>query len=159
MGSRSNLFFRATEYRNYTNTTVFQGLNFADTRAGVPDSMAAAGPSQICELLNGVTTNTAFVVYDKSGVTNLAHTNINGFFAVHDPDGTDYPTGAMSDPRIFFDSQSQCFVASAIDLGSKQAILAVCTNANNATNLIGGWKRYVIRVAQPVMLSDFDTLG
>lgn len=157
MGSRSNLFFQVTEYRNYVTNTFFPGLDFADTREGVPDSMGAVGP-YFCELLNGATTNTAFVVYDKSGVTNLAHTNINGFFAVHD--GTDYPTGQMGDPRILYDSKSQCFLASAIDVnGSEQVVLAVCTNASNATNLTGGWTRYLIRARQDEFASDFDTLG
>jgi hypothetical protein len=66
----------------------------------------------------------------------------------------------MTDPRIIYDSQSQCFVATAIDFTSKQVILAVCTNADNATNLTTGWTRYVLHVLQSgSTISDFDTLA
>lgn len=167
MGSRSNLFFRATENRIYTNATTFPGLGFADTRAINPDTMGAVGP-YFCELLNGKTnppTLSAFAVYSKSSGTNgpLVQTNINGFFAVHDPvDGTNYPTGSMTDTRILYDPQSQCWIATAIDTGSWQVMLAVCTNAINATNLTTGWNRYVLRVLQTqngYVSSDFDTPG
>lgn len=161
MGVRSNLFFRTTENRIYTNTTTFPGLAYSDSQAGTPDTMGAVGPNYFCELLNGhaLTTDPAFAVYSKVGLTNLVKTNMNGFFAVS-ADGTNYPQTTMSDPRIIYDSQSQCFVASAIDVFSKQVILAVCTNADNATNLTAGWKKYVLYVLQAgATFTDFDTLS
>jgi len=161
MGSRSHLSFRVTEYRNYVTNTVFQGLSFADTGAGVPDTMGAVGPNHYIELLNAAANAPeGIAVYNKSGTNaNVARTNLSGFFSVHDPDGTDYPTGTMVDQRILYDASSQAWVACAIDTGSHQVILAVSTNASNPTNLSSGWTRYVIRVAQPGVDSDFDTLG
>jgi hypothetical protein len=157
MAARSNLLFRVSEYRDYLTNTVFQGLNYTNTFGFVPDSMGAAGPSLFIELLNG-----RIAVYDKSGGTPLAQTSTegtNGFFSVRDTDGTNYPTKAVFDPRILYDSQSQCWVATAIDQGSWQVMLAICTNGAAATNLTTGWTRYVLRTAQAGLNTDSTRLG
>ena len=162
MSGRSNLWFRVEESRNYTTNSIFPGLNYADTLAIVPDTMAAAGPSHLCELLNegtagGVAGSASFAVYDKSG-GHIMQTNMTNLFAFVNS-GTPYPTGTLADPRILFDSQANCWVASAIDRGSSQVILVVCTNANNPTNLATGWARYVLRVAQPGADTGSDRVG
>jgi hypothetical protein len=156
MGSRSNLFFSASEYRNYVTNLVFQGLNYSNAPFFAADVMAAVGPNHVVELLNGI-----IAVYDKSGVL-LATNSMTNFFSLS-YGGTNYPTGSsITDPRLLYDSASQCWVASALDvpvsgLGG-QAILAVCTN-QNPTNVNTGWTRYVIPVQQAGANSDFDTLG
>jgi hypothetical protein len=159
MGTRSNLFLRASEDRDYVTNTVFLGLSFSNSPATPPDTMGAIGPNHFVELLNGVTTNTAIAVYDKSG-TLISQMSMSNFFAVT-VDGTNYPTGAdMVDPRILYDHGSSRWVACAMELpsGSGQVILAV-SNDENPTNLVSGWTRYLVRVRRDGLSVDYPTLG
>jgi hypothetical protein len=161
MGTRSNLFFRASEYRDYvlnTNTT-FTGLGSDDTGRDPPDTMGAIGPNHFVELLNGGTDATAAIaVYDKLGHL-IQETNTVNFFALT-VGGTNYPTGyIMADTRIVYDSQAQRWVASAFDgRGSGQVILAVSLT-DSPTNLITGWSRYLVDVSRNGLADDFPTLG
>ena len=157
MGTRSNLFLKATEYRDYqvdTNST-FTGLGFSDTGQDPPDSMGAIGPNHFVELLNGRGTNSAIAVYTKAGVL-VTKTNVLDFFRI----GTNYPTGdLMADPRILYDQQAQRWVACAIDInGSKQVILAV-SNGDSPTNLASGWTRHLMDLRRGSLQTDFTTLG
>ena len=158
MGQRSNLFLRASENRDYVTNSVFQGLGYTNTRAVVADTMGAVGPNHFVELLNGVTTNAAIAVYDKSGML-ISQASMSNFFAVAVA-GTNYPTEAMSDPRILYDHQSQHWVASAIQQSLGIVILAV-SNDDSPTNLASGWVKYVFQVrtnaSDPPV--DYDTLG
>jgi len=159
MGSRSDLFLRVTESRQYGTNTVFQGINWASLASTVtpPDTMGAVGPNHFVELLNGKSVSTSGIrVTDKTGGF-VAATNTVSFFS---GPGTNCPTGSeMVDVRILYDSGSQRWVASGLDdLGSKQVILAV-SNSDSPTNLDSGWTRYLIPVSQGGVGSDFDTLG
>jgi hypothetical protein len=156
-GSRTNLFLRATEFRDYVTNTVFQGLSYSNTRVLVPDTMGAVGQSNFVELLNGTGTNTAFAVYDKAG-TLISETSMTNFFAAVGSDGTNYPIGDMTDPRVLYDFQSQRWVASAIQHSGNIAILAV-SNDQSPTNLATGWMKYVIPVSTTLGGIDYDTLG
>jgi hypothetical protein len=157
MGSRSNLFLRASENRDYVTNTVFLGVSYSNTLTSVPDSMGAVGPNYFVELINN-----RIAVYDKVGgiVTQTHSTN---FFAVLDADGTNYPTGVnMVDPRILYDHGSGRWVACAMERppasGSGQVILAV-SNDENPTNLASGWTRYLVRVRRQGFDVDYPTMG
>jgi|GEM_PF-2767568 len=156
-GARTNLFLRATEFRDYVTNTLFQGLNFSNTLVIVPDTIGAVGPNNFVELLNGDGTNTGIAVFDKSG-TLISKMSMTNFFAALGTDGTNYPTGPMTDPRILFDFQSQHWVASAIQKNTNIAFLAV-SNDQSPTNLATGWSKYVIPVGTGAEGIDYDTLG
>ena len=148
MNGRTNLFLSASEYRDYVTNVVFPGLNQGVT---VPDTMGAIGPNNFVELLNGMIS-----VYDKSG-NLISQTNMAGFFAVS-VSGTNFPLTHTTDPRILFDSQSQRWVASAIEQSPNIAILAV-SNDDNPTNLTTGWQKYLLPVDRGYGNPDYDTLG
>lgn len=155
MGSRSNLFFRATEFRNYTTNLVYKGTIFGDDPTiFVSDAMGAIGPDNFVEVLNTLVT-----VYTRDG-TLVAETNMAGFFSMTDLDGTVYPTqGRTIDPRVLYDSQAGRWVASTLDHpGSGQVIIAV-SNGSSPTNLSTGWSRYLVRAQQTGLFADYDTLG
>jgi hypothetical protein len=156
IGGRSNVFFRASEFRDYsldTNLT-FTGLTYADSGLEVPDGIAAAGPNHIIEVVNGT-----LAVYGKETGTLVAETNTPGFFSIS-KGGTNYPTGGRAqDARILFDRQSQRWIASANDaFGSSELILVVSTN-DSPTNLATGWIRFLVPVTRDNLGSDFPTLG
>ncbi len=149
-------FFRASDDRDYVVITNFTGLGFSNTLVYIPDSMGAVGPNHFVELLNGFSTNSAIVAYDKSGNV-VAKTNVIDFFRI----GTNYPTGnTMVDPRILYDQESGRWVATALDAygSSKQVILAV-SNTNSPTNLVANWTRYLLTVHGRASFTDFPTLG
>jgi len=157
MHGRTNLFLKATEYRDYqvdTNST-FSGLGYAETGIDPPDSMGAVGPQHFVELLNGQDNNPAIAVYTKSGAL-VAWTNTADFFRIN----TNYPSGSrMVDPRILYDHQHQRWVACAIDIfGSQQVLLAV-SNGDSPTNLSTGWTRHLIDARRTDIVTDFTTLG
>jgi hypothetical protein len=156
MNGRTNLFLRASESRDYVTNGVFRGLSFSDTRQNTPDTMGAVGPNNFVELLNGVGTNTAIAVYDKSW-NLISRTSMTNFFMVS-VDGTNFTARNMADPRILFDSQSQRWVASAIQQSPNIAILAV-SDDDNPTNLTGGWQKYLLPVDRGSGTPDYDTLG
>jgi hypothetical protein len=159
MNQRTNLFLRASEVRDYITNTVFQGLSYSNTRAAIPDTMGAVGPNNFVELLNGTRTNPAIAVYSRAG-TLISQTSMTNFFAALGADGTNYPTGNMSDPRLLYDHESHRWVASAIQQEPGIIILAV-SNDDDPTNLAAGWRRHVIQIAQSSteMKPDYDTLG
>jgi len=118
--------------------------------------MGAAGPNHFAELLDG-----EIAVYNKSGGSPVSHTNMNGFFSVVDGNTT-YPTGnpaIMGDPRILYDAASQAWLASAIDQNLPAGHFGRLYQRRQSDKSRYRWIRYVIRLAQPGMVSDFDTLG
>jgi len=149
MGQRTNLFFRASEWRDYVTNVVFQGIVQTNTGITPPDTMGAVGPYHFLELLNG-----RAAVYAKSGGPPVAQTNLEGFFRID----TNHPSGLMGDPRILYDHQSQRWVACARDRGSDQVILAVSTS-ESPTNLATGWSKYLLQVRRGTNYTDFPTLG
>ncbi len=157
MNLRTNLFLRASESRDYVTNLVFIGLNETNTGVNPPDTMGAVGPNHFVELLNGRANKTAIAVYDKSG-NLISQTSMTNFFAAPGLGGTNYPTKDMTDPRILFDSQSQRWVASAIQQDPNVIILAVSNN-NSPTNLATGWQKYVIPADRGAGQCDYDTLG
>lgn len=156
MLGRTNLFLKATEYRDYqvdTNST-FSGLGYAETLRDPPDSMGAVGPEHFVELLNGESANPAIAVYTKTG-TLVAWTNTADFIR----NGTNYPIGSLlADPRILYDHKAQRWIACAIDGGSGQVILAV-SKSSSPTNFVTGWTNCLLTVKRPDLLTDFTTLG
>ena len=122
MGTRSNLFLRASEFRDYLADTeaMITGLNWGDTSLDPPDTMGAVGPNHFIELLNGQTGSSSLAVYDKT-TNGVAATNSADFFK-HTSAGLEYPTSrAAVDPRILYDHHSHRWVASALDRGSSQS--------------------------------------
>ncbi len=147
-------FFRASDDWDYVVITNFSGLGYTNTVVDPPDTMGAVGPNHFVELLNGFSTNSAVVVYDKSGNV-VAETNVIDFFRI----GTNYPkANSMFDPRILYDKESGRWVATSFDVGSSNVILAV-SSTNSPTNLVADWTRYLLSVNQPNMVTDFPTLG
>ena len=135
MGSRSVLFFRASELRDYVLVTNFDGLAVADAPsfAAKPDSMGAVSPDYFVQMLN-----VGVAVYDRVG-SLIAVTNLNDFFRI----GTNFPAGSMQDSRLLYDSVSNRWVACAQDQTSGQVALAV-SNDRNPTDFAGGWSKYLI---------------
>lgn len=156
MGQRPNLFFRASEDRDYTTNAVFLGLNFTNSQQLVPDSMGAVGPSHFVELLNGGLTNASIAVYDKSGAL-ISQSSPTNFFSVQGPDGTNYPTGSLADQRILYDSHSQRWVASSLQDSAGVVILAI-SNDDSPTNLVSGWTKHLIQFENGNAI-DYPTLG
>jgi hypothetical protein len=158
LGTRTNVFFRASEARDYVMITNFTGLGYSDTEVDPPDTMGAVGPNHFVQLLNSYKNDIAIVVRDKSSGNPVASTNAFQFFRI----GTNYPTGdTLMDVRILYDHQSQRWVATALDGGnggSKQVILAV-SSSNNPANLVTGWSRYLLPVHGRSLFTDFPTLG
>jgi hypothetical protein len=115
--------------------------------------MGAVGPNHFVELLNN-----GIAVYDKSG-TFITQTNSTNFFAVLDAGGTNFLTGdKLVDPRILYDSQSNRWIACAIDLHTKDVVLAI-SNSDSPTNLTTAWTRYLLSVHRDGPDTDFTTLG
>jgi chitodextrinase len=157
MLGRTNLFLKATEYRDYqvdTNAT-FSGLGYANTAIDPPDSMGAVGPEHFVELLNGDGANPSIAVYTKSG-TLVAWTNTLDFFRID----SNYPSGyRMVDPRILYDHQAQRWIACAIDVTDSQQVLLAVSNGDSPTNLATGWSRYLVDARRNGIVTDFTTLG
>jgi hypothetical protein len=124
--------------------------------------MGAVGPYHFMAVQNG-----AVAVYDKTtGHQVTPATSLGSFFAVSVPSGTykgTYPTGFAVDPRVVYDQASQRWIATALDTGSQQVLLAVSYGSTPG----GGdpswvpyyWAKYLVPVAQPGSETDFTRLG
>lgn len=106
----------------------FSGLDFAQTGVGTPpDTIAAAGPSQVVEMVN---TNIAF--YDKTGALLSPQQNLSQFFS-----GV-MKGNALSDPFVVYDEQAGRFVVGVLDLSvsafgtvsSDRLMIAVSNDSN-----------------------------
>lgn len=81
------------------------GLDFASTQDGAPpDTIAAAGPSHIVEMVN-----TDIAIYTKVG-SQVFHQDLGQFFA------SVQSGNALSDPFVMYDEQAQRFVIGVLDL-------------------------------------------
>jgi hypothetical protein len=132
----------------------FAGMNFNDTASGgePPDTILAAGPAHVVELVN-----TAIRVYDKSG-TALSTRELSAFFA---PLGA---VGQMSDPQASYDELAGRFVVGALDfdlpgVGRSQFDFAV----SDTSDPTGGWtfRRYDMNdlVAGVADFADYPRMG
>jgi len=113
----------------------FAGMSFNDTSSGgePPDTILAAGPNHVVELVN-----TAIRVYDKNGGV-LSTRELSSFFS---PLGT---VGQMSDPQTSYDELTNRFVVGVLDfdlpgIGPSHFDFAV----SNTSDPTGGWafRRY-----------------
>jgi large repetitive protein len=113
----------------------FTGMNFNDTASGgePPDTIVAAGPNHVVELVN-----TAIRVYNKNGGV-LSTQELSTFFSSLGA------VGQMSDPQISYDELTNRFVVGILDfdlpgVGRSQFDFAV----SNTSDPTGGWafRRY-----------------
>lgn len=108
----------------------FAGMNFNDTASGgePPDTIVAAGPNHVVELVN-----TAIRVYDKTGSV-LSTQEPSSFFSSLGA------VGQMSDPQTSYDELNHRFVVGVLDfdlpgVGRSQFDFAV----SNTSDPTGGW--------------------
>jgi hypothetical protein len=144
---RSNLFFTASVTRSYVLNSNFAGASYTNNYQIIADTMGAVGPHHFVELLNDTIT-----VFSKTNGAKLEQLNVEEFFRPQDLFGTNR---GLADPRIVFDHQSQCWVASIIEFHSFNVILAVCTNSNPIS--LTNWNRYPLYITQ--FNTDYQTLG
>src|SRR5437764_13739595 len=113
----------------------FAGMSFNDTTSGgePPDTILAAGPNHVVELVN-----TAIRIYDKNGGV-LSTRELSSFFS---PLGA---VGQMSDPQTSYDELTNRFVVGVLDfdlpgIGPSHFDFAV----SNTSDPTGGWafRRY-----------------
>src|SRR5438094_5104075 len=113
----------------------FAGMSFNDTASGgePPDTIVAAGPNHVVELVN-----TAIRVYDKSGGIRST-TELSAFF------GSLGGVGEMSDPQVSYDELAHRFAVGVLDfalpgVGASRFDFAVSDTADPT----GGWtlRRY-----------------
>ena len=131
----------------------FAGMSFSDTTSGEPpDTILAAGPNNVVELLN-----TAIRVYDKNGGV-LSTQELSSFFS---PLGT---VGQMSDPQTSYDELTNRFVVGVLDfqlpgIGPSQFDFAV----SNTSDPTAGWafRRYDMNdlVEGVADFADFPRMG
>jgi hypothetical protein len=99
--------------------TGFNGLAFGDTAGYVPpDTIAAAGPTNIVEAVN-----TTLAIFDKSG-NKLSSQSLQSFFSSV---GT---SGNLSDPFVSYDEQAGRFVVGVLDFGYNYLDLAVSNTSD-----------------------------
>src|SRR5438046_1102968 len=132
----------------------FAGMNFNDTASGgePPDTILAAGPNHVVELVN-----TAIRIYDKSGGI-LSTRELSAFFS---PLGT---LGQMSDPQTSYDELTNRFVVGVLDFdlpgsGPSHFDFAV----SNTADPTAGWafRRYDMNdlVEGVADFADFPRMG
>jgi Bacterial Ig domain len=100
--------FELLEDRSLPSVTILSGtdgLDFAATGDGAPpDTIAAAGPNHIVEMVN-----TDIAIYTKAGA-QVFHQDLSQFF------GSVFAGNAISDPFVMYDEQAQRFVVGVLDL-------------------------------------------
>jgi hypothetical protein len=132
----------------------FAGMSFSDTTSGgePPDTILAAGPNQVVELVN-----TAIRVYDKNGGV-LSTQELSSFF---NPLGA---VGQMSDPQTSYDELTNRFVVGVLDfqlpgIGPSHFDFAV----SNTSDPTAGWafRRYDMNdlVEGVADFADFPRMG
>jgi hypothetical protein len=150
LGTRTNVFFRVSEARQYSIASSFQGISGDDSMGlSIPDTMGVVGPGHFVELLNG---NVA--AFAKSSGQLLQIASVLDFFRI----GTNPPPQHLTDTRILYDRDAQRWVASIIDTDSQNVILAV-SKTNTPLDLILNWVKYSIPVSIAHLDSDYDTMG
>lgn len=85
-----------------------------------PDPNLGVGPNHVFEMVN-----VAGIIYAKDGTLVKATFPLSGFFGL---------SGSMSDPQVFYDSASERWFASIIDITSSRIQLAVSTT-NDPTGI------------------------
>jgi hypothetical protein len=157
MSGRSNLFFTATIDGGFNTNRSFAGLQFTNSNIGNPDSMGAVGPDHFLEILNASPTNAAVAAFDKCTGQIIQQVPKRHFFAVQH-NGTNYPLSDTVDSRVLYDPLARRWLATALDLGSENVMLAVSRSAN-PLDLTNNWDKYLLPFARPGVGTDFPTLG
>lgn len=156
---RPYLFLIATEIRHYETNATFSGLSYDDTLSDPPDTMAAAGPSHLVELLNGLVSESQSVaVFAKTNGAKLEEISTDLFFAKAEFFGTNYNGSVFNDQRILYNEQAGRWVAVTIHArGSCDVILAVSTNDSPCG--LTNWTKYRLPMSSSGFDSDYATLG
>ncbi len=140
----------------------YTGLKQEEFGSHPPDTMGAVGPSHFMVVLNG-----AVAAHAKYSGIRLSPTptGLSEFFRVTVSDGPyagTYPTFGAFDPRVVYDHGSQRWVATALDSGSRHALLAISKSTDPVGN--GGptwvednWTKYLVPFGP--CRTDYDTLG
>jgi hypothetical protein len=134
--------------QNFTSATYS-----TDSAALPPDASLGVSSNHVVEFING-----RYSVFSKTNSTRLQTKTDLSFWASA---GITIPAGSdVTDPRIVFDSASQRWFASMVDIPSSEIsnrfLLAVSTNADPTTT----WKAIGF-TADPVSgyFADFPTMG
>lgn len=132
---------------------------YGNTSAALPpDPDGAIGPSQFVELING-----DFVVFNLTNINNPTHMSDIDFWS---STGVNIPSDdVVTDPRVIYDSASQRWFASMVDVNANA--LDPTTFANNflfavsaTSNALGTWHGFRF-LADPDhgYFADFPTMG
>ncbi|HDZ20623.1 hypothetical protein LCGC14_0692510 [marine sediment metagenome] len=127
----------------------FTGTTLAQSGFIPPDTMGAAGPQHLVELING-----RFVVYDKAGSQQQSKT-LNQFWT----SAGVTPAGSYAfDPRVLYDSHSGRWFAASVDNGggANNFLVAVSETADPT----GNWAAFAIDSdSANQRWADFPTMG
>jgi hypothetical protein len=136
--------------------THFSALDFAQTGVGTPpDTIAAAGPSEVVELVN-----TNIAVYNKTGGSPIFQQNLSQFFA-------GVMTGnALSDPFVLYDEQAGRFVVGVLDLSvsvfgtvSSDRLMIAVSNNNHPTSAADFTEKHSINVTESALSHSGQVWG
>jgi hypothetical protein len=114
------------------------------------------------EVING-----GVAVYDKNTGQQLSsQTSLESFFSVtvtNGPYAGTYPTSFAADSRLVYDLASQRWIATTLDQGSQQVLLAVSHGSNpvgggGGTWVSDNWTKYLVPISQG-STTDFPRLG
>lgn len=136
----------------YCTDRAFLGLRNSDSDPASqrlinpPDTMGAVGPNHFMEVVNQ---NVA--IWSKDGGAYLESTDAATFFG-----GS--ANINMADPRILYDQQCGRWVASMLDMGSQNVLLAV-SRSSDPRGLTTTWDKYTLQFAEPDYFTDSPTLG
>ena len=157
--SPRRLFLERLEDRALPSVSVlnqFAGMSINDTTLGEPpDTIVAAGPSHLVELVN-----TAIRIYSKSNGGVLSTRQLWSFFQ---PLGTG-PSSSLSDPVVSYDQLGKHFIAGVLDFdlpgaGPSRFDFAV----SNTSDPTAGWtfRRYDMNdvLSGVADFADFPRLG
>ncbi len=135
--------------QNFTIGSNFTGTSHSQSGFIPPDTMGAAGPNHVVELVNG-----RFAVYDKSGSLQTS-SSLNTFWG---NSGAGHDGSYAFDPRILYDSYSGRWFASSVDnAGGANNFLVAVSNTSNPT---AGWSGFKIDAdSDNQQWADFPTMG
>jgi hypothetical protein len=138
-----------------TSGTIFTGDSALATSVTPPDSIGAAGPTQIL-----VCTNNRIRVFSKTGVLGALNMSTDSFFAPALPPGR-----LMTDPRVRYDRNAQRWFVTAIsdDLVNNRIMIAV--SSGPTITGAGSFTFFFVQqnLAPPAgdnnLFADYPTLG
>ena len=147
-----NLWLETLEDRTTPSVTLgvsVDGMNTTNNSCNCqpPDTIAAAGPNHIVELVN-----TAIEVFNKSGAVTSAPESLATFFHPTNPN--------QSDPFVFYDEIAGQFVAGILDFGSTSAanLIDFATGTDGASGI--SWTvRTPIASGEGSLFLDYPRVG